>query len=102
MCNSELRANLATVWDRVIANRETAIVHRRGAEDVAIMPASELRGLLETAHLLRSPRNAMRLLTALQRTYDNEVEPSSLESLKADPESRNRYAFSARTSGRAA
>lgn len=81
---SELRANLATVWDRVIANRETAIVHRRGAEDVAIMPASELRGLVETAHLLRSPRNAMRLLTALQDAYDDKIEPSSLESLKAE------------------
>jgi antitoxin YefM len=42
-------------------------VRRKGARDVALMPASELAGLIETAHLLRSPRNARRLLTALRR-----------------------------------
>jgi len=31
------------------------------------VPAGELAGLMETAHLLRSPRNARRLLTALHR-----------------------------------
>ena len=78
---TEVRANLAKVWDRVIANCEAAIIHRRGKEDVALLPASELRSLLETAHLLRSPRNAQRLLTALHRAMDSEGEPLSLEAL---------------------
>jgi antitoxin YefM len=81
---SELRANLAKVWDQVIANCEAAIVHRRGAEDVAILPASELRGLLETAHLLRSPRNAQRLLSALQSAVDGAGESTPLGSLAAE------------------
>jgi len=81
---SELRANLAKVWDSVIANCEAAIVHRRGAEDVAILPASELRGLLETAHLLRSPRNAERLLTALHLARQDGGEPSILDDLSSE------------------
>lgn len=81
---SELRANLAKIWDQLIANREAAIIHRRGADDLAILPASELRGLLETAHLLRSPRNAQRLLSALHRALDGEGEPSTLDSLTAE------------------
>ena len=36
--------------------REVVIIRRRGAEDVALITAKELSGLLETAHLLRSPR----------------------------------------------
>ena len=64
---TSLRENLATVLDRVVDQQETIIVRRRGARDVALIPASELAGLTETAHLLRSPRNARRLLTALGR-----------------------------------
>lgn len=64
---TSLRENLAKVLDRVIDEQETVIVRRRGARDVALLPASELQGLLETAHLLRSPANARRLLTALGR-----------------------------------
>jgi PHD/YefM family antitoxin component YafN of YafNO toxin-antitoxin module len=48
------------------AHREP-LIRRRGAKDVALVPADELAGLQETAHLLRSPKNARRLLTALQR-----------------------------------
>ena len=64
---TSLRENLASVLDRVVADQEVVIVRRRGAQDVALVPAAELAGLMETAHLLRSPRNARRLLTALYR-----------------------------------
>ena len=78
---TEARANLAKVWDRVIANNEAAILHRRGQEDVVLFPASEFRGLIEAAHLMRSPRNAQRLLAALHRALDEEGEPSSAKLL---------------------
>jgi antitoxin YefM len=42
---------------------------------VALIPADELSGLMETAHLLRSPANAKRLLTALQRTERKKGKP---------------------------
>jgi antitoxin YefM len=64
---TSLRANLASVLDQVVDEQETVIVRRRGAHDVALVPAMELAGLIETAHLLRSPRNARRLLTPLRR-----------------------------------
>jgi antitoxin YefM len=64
---TEARDNLASLWDRTISTREPVILARRGAESVALLPLDELRGILETAHLLRSPRNARRLLAALQR-----------------------------------
>lgn len=61
-----LRENLASYLDRVTDDSEVIVVKRRGARDVAILPADELAGLLETAHLLRSPKNAQRLLSSLR------------------------------------
>jgi antitoxin YefM len=46
---------------------------------MAILPAEELNGLRETAHLLRSPRNAARLLTALQRALHAQTESIAFE-----------------------
>ena len=66
---SAARERLASLIEDVIATRETALITRRGFEPVAIIPAEELVGLLETAHLLRSPKNARRLLQALLRFY---------------------------------
>lgn len=64
---NNLRENLASVLDHVVNHQETVIVRRKSRRDVALIPASELAGLIETAHLLRSPRNAKRLLTAFHR-----------------------------------
>ncbi len=58
---------LAAHGAEVTDDRDVVIITRRGAEDVALISASELAGILETAHLLRSPKNADRLLTALNR-----------------------------------
>ncbi|WP_446009558.1 type II toxin-antitoxin system Phd/YefM family antitoxin [Candidatus Electrothrix sp.] len=61
------RSKLASLLDEVTENREVVVIQRRGREDVALIAADELAGMLETAHLLRSPKNAKRLLTALDR-----------------------------------
>jgi antitoxin YefM len=83
MSYSELRERLAEVWDEVEDSREEVIVRRRGHEDLALLPAHELRSLKEIAHLLRSPANAARLLTALARSRGSEAgaEFDSIEAL---------------------
>ncbi|MGB0389490.1 MAG: type II toxin-antitoxin system Phd/YefM family antitoxin [Ardenticatenaceae bacterium] len=58
-------ANLATLLNEVTDKRETIIINRPDAEDVALIAANELSGLIETIHLLRSPKNAERLLRTL-------------------------------------
>jgi antitoxin YefM len=78
------RAHLAALCDEVTANREVVIIHRRGAGDVALIAADELSGLLETAHLLRSPKNAERLLTALARAQQRTISPQSLDALRRE------------------
>lgn len=62
----------------------------KGGKKVAMPPAAELPGLTETAHLLRSPKNARRLLTALRRAESGKGRATSPESLRRElaPEAR--------------
>jgi antitoxin YefM len=81
---TNLRQSLASVLDRVANDREVVIIRRKGDKLVAMIPADELAGLLETAHLLRSPKNARRLLTALRRAAGRNGKPEPLEKLRRE------------------
>ena len=81
---TNLRQSLASVLDRVANNREVVIVVRKGEKKVAMVPADELAGLIETAHLLRSPKNAQRLLAALRRATGRKGRPETLEQFRKE------------------
>jgi len=81
---TNLRQSLASVLDRVANDREVVIVRRKGDRRVAMVPADELAGLMETAHLLRSPKNARRLLTALRRAKARQGKSEPLEKLRRE------------------
>ena len=78
---TEARDRLASVWDETVSTREPVLIDRRGHESVVLVPASEWEGLMETAHLLRSPANARRLLAALNRLEQGEGLELSLDAL---------------------
>ena len=78
------RANFAGLCNEVTDNREIVVIHRRKGSNVAMIAADELESLVETAHLLRSPKNAKRLLSALERALNDKVEPSSLQALRTE------------------
>jgi antitoxin YefM len=79
---TQLRANLASLFDRITSDRQVVIVRRRRGEDIALLPADELESLMETAYLLRSPANARRLLDAYDRSEAGEGEPQTVEQLR--------------------
>jgi antitoxin YefM len=81
---TNLRAKLASVLDQVVEDQEVVVVRRRGSKDVALIPAAELAGLMETAHLLRSPKNAQRLLTSMRRAERGQGKPESISSLRRE------------------
>ena len=78
------RATLAALCEKVSSTREPVIIRRRNAADVALVSADELESLLETAHLMRSPKNAQRLLAALSRAQTSELKPSTIEDLRKE------------------
>lgn len=81
---SQARQNLASLLNEVTQDRQVVIINRRGGEPAALIAADELAGLTETAHLLRSPANAMRLLKALARALKGEGQTMTIDELSVE------------------
>ena len=80
---SKARQNLAKLLDEVSKNQDTVVIKRRRGESVVMMSEKNASSLLETAYLLRSPRNAKRLLSALERALAKEgTLPVSIEDIE--------------------
>ncbi len=81
---AEAQEHLAIYLDKAIDDKEVIIVRRRNAGAAAIISADELSSLMETVHLLNSPRNAQRLLAALDRALRGEGREMTLEQLRQE------------------
>ncbi len=81
---TEARANLAALWDRAVDDCEPVVLHRRGKEDVALISASELASLNETAYLFGSPRNAIRLTASIERALQGKGQSVDLVTLRRE------------------
>ena len=62
---STARANLADTMDRVCEDHEPIIITRNGEQAVVMMSLEDFKALEETSYLLRSPKNARRLLESI-------------------------------------
>ncbi len=65
MTYTDARNGLAGAMDKVVLDREPSVITRSGRESVVMVAQSEWDAIQETLHLLSSPRNADRLLNAL-------------------------------------
>lgn len=62
---SDARARLAKTMDKVCDDHAPVVVTRKNARSVVMMSLEDYQALEETAYLLRSPRNARRLLESI-------------------------------------
>jgi antitoxin YefM len=75
-----VRANLASVMDRVCDDHEPLIITRNGEQAVVMLSLEDYKALEETSYLLRTPANAKRLLAAVtQLAANNGVERALAE-----------------------
>ena len=74
---TDIRKNLKSSFDKVIREHIPLLVTRKNGGNVVILSEDDFEALEETAYLLRSPKNAKRLLEAMKR--NNGI---SLEELK--------------------
>ena len=81
---TQARANLARLCDEVADNREVVVIKRRKGNDVALIAADELASILETLHLLSSPKNRDRLLSALKDARARKGKPQSVNALRRE------------------
>ena len=77
----DAQVNLDQLCDRVIETGEAVIITRSDGKNVALVSEAELSSLLETLYLLRSPANATRLTTALERSKAGTIQPQAIDKL---------------------
>ena len=65
MTFSDARSNLKALLDQVSGDADVAIITRRGAENSVVMSQSYYDSLIETVHLLKSPKNAAHLAASI-------------------------------------
>lgn len=76
------RDGLANLFAQLIHDREVVVLQRGGEDEMAMLAATELESLMETAHLLNSPVNAECLLSELGRALKIDTQPINLASLR--------------------
>lgn len=62
---TKARAHLAKIMDQVCESHEPLIITRRDEASVVMLSFEDYKSLEETAYLLRSPKNARRLIEAI-------------------------------------
>lgn len=79
---AQARQNLKTLCDQVCADRQAVLVQRRRGGNVVILSEEDYQSLAETAHLLSSPKNAERLIAALQRDKSEKKVFKNIDALR--------------------
>jgi len=72
------RANLASTMDRVCEDHQPIIITRNSEQSVVMLSLEDYNALEETAYLLRAPRNARRLLAAIEQLERGEGQEREL------------------------
>nr|WP_233246139.1 type II toxin-antitoxin system prevent-host-death family antitoxin [Coraliomargarita sinensis] len=67
MTYSSARENLAKTITDVCRNHDPVIITKKGVESVVMMSLEDYESMKETTYLLRSPKNARRLLESIQQ-----------------------------------
>ncbi len=62
---SEARSKLANTMDRVCDDHAPIVITRKNSQSVVMMSLVDFQALEETAYLLRSPKNAKRLIESI-------------------------------------
>jgi len=65
------RSNLAKTMEKVCEDHGPVIITRRNENSVVLMSLEDFQALEETAYLLRSPKNARRLLESIAELESN-------------------------------
>jgi len=70
---TEARNNFKAIFDSVYLDNDEVIIHRKGKENVVVIPFDEYKSMKETGYLLSSPNNKERLLRSLKDARDGKT-----------------------------
>ncbi|MEO1763091.1 MAG: type II toxin-antitoxin system prevent-host-death family antitoxin [Cyanobacteria bacterium J06629_18] len=81
---TDARNNFFKLLDLVVQNNQVYIINRRDDENVALIAESDLRSLVETVYLLKTPANANRLLDAIEESKIGKIESKTIAELQQE------------------
>jgi antitoxin YefM len=81
---TELRQNLARYMDEVCDSNVPIVVTRQNARSVVMISEDEFESMMETLHLVRSPRNARRLIQSMEDAAAGRVTERDLIEVEED------------------
>jgi len=70
---TEARNNFKKIFDAVFHDNDEVIIHRKGRENVVVIPFDEYNSMKETNYLLSSKANANRLHESIQQLREGKV-----------------------------
>ncbi len=81
---TDARNDFFKLLELVVENHQVYIVNRRDGENVALIAESDLVSLLETVYLLRSQKNARRLLDAIEESKTGKIQSQTMAELQQE------------------
>ena len=75
---SEARSGLKSVIYQVVADADYTVISRRDAPDAVLMSLDTFNSLLETVHMLKSPKNSAHLTRSIEQYRMGQVQPRDL------------------------
>lgn len=75
---SNFRQHLKSFLDKVFLDQNPLYISRTNGEDVVVLSKSEYESMMETFHLLKSPKNASRLMEGIEEYKKGKGEERSL------------------------
>ncbi len=70
---THVRNNFAGTMEKVCSDHVPVIITRKNAEPVIMMSLDDYNAMMETAYLLRSPKNAARLAKSIQELENKDL-----------------------------
>lgn len=70
---TEARNNFKDIFDSVYHNHDEVIIHRKGKENVVVIPFDEYNSMKETNYLLSSSKNAKHLTDSIKQLRQGKV-----------------------------
>ncbi|RYE53582.1 MAG: type II toxin-antitoxin system prevent-host-death family antitoxin [Sphingobacteriales bacterium] len=75
---SNFRQHLKSFLDKVFLNQGPLYISRNNGEDVVVLSKTDYESLMETFHLLKSPKNAARLMEGIEEYKKGKGQERSL------------------------
>lgn len=76
---TNVRKNFADTMNKIAEDHEPVLITRKNSESVIMLSLEDYESLNETAYLLKSPKNALRLLESIKQIEDGKTLRKNLD-----------------------